>query len=71
MPHLCRSPVPDRNAGGGGTEVSAIGHRKILKLAATAIDEHGERITRERCAGEYVELNEIVAGRHIRKYLFV
>jgi len=43
----------------------------FLVRQATAIDEHGERITRERCAGEYVELNEIVAVRQIRKYLFV
>jgi hypothetical protein len=46
---------------------------RVIKslLPSVKSDEHGERITRERCASEYIKLNEIVAGSHIRKYLFV
>jgi hypothetical protein len=30
-----------------------------------------ERIARQRHSGKNIKLNEIVAGRHIRKYLVV
>jgi hypothetical protein len=34
-------------------------------------DRNGQRIAGERRLGKNIKLNEIVAGSHIRKYLFV
>jgi len=37
----------------------------------TRVSENGQRIAGERRLGKNIKLNEIVAGSHIRKYLFV
>jgi len=35
------------------------------------VSENGQRIAGERRLGKNIKLNEIVAGSHVRKYLFV
>jgi len=37
----------------------------------TCVGKDGQLITRERRSSKNIKLNEIVAGGHIRKYLFV
>jgi hypothetical protein len=37
----------------------------------TRVGENGQRIAGKRRSGKNIKLNKIVAGGHIRKYLFV
>ena len=53
-------------------EIHFTGQRLHLFVSqTTCVGENGQRIAGERHSGKNIKLNEIVAGGHVRKYLFV
>jgi hypothetical protein len=53
-------------------KIHLTGQRLHLFVGQTpCVGENGQRIAGERRSGKNIKLNKIVAGSHLRKYLFV